>query len=372
MRAFAIQQALLSLGEVQSFIVPVAEPGPSGSRVVSPVRGACSWLAYQRGRALLEVAPLLPVRARNATPAHGENILQQISGQHFDLVYILRLYMAGTALPLMRQFQSTRFLLDVDEDDHAVMRQIALLQQAQGDTALAEQSYSEAGRLQAFAQQALPWFEIIASASPDEAASLQHVFGVSAVSLPNVITPTARDPVLKHGTGFKLLFLGNLDYWPNRDALSWLLTELFPAVLKAIPQAELIVAGHGAVDLKSLHGSDQSIRWLGFVDDLSAVYSQANVCVVPLRAGGGSRLKILEAFNHSVPVVASRKAVEGLAVVHGRQVLLGENPEEFVQAIMHIANDPLMASELANYARQHVCQHHSPVNLELKIRKLLC
>ncbi len=170
---------------------------------------------------------------------------------------------------------------------------------------------------------------------------------------------------------FRLLFIGNLDYWPNRDALIQLLTDIFPRIRQEIEGSELLVAGAGAGDLKAVHGGDPAVQWLGFVEDVSHLYRKANVCVIPLRVGGGSRVKILEAFDRGVCVVASAKALEGLSVSNGIHALFGANSAEIVAAVKRIANDPILASSLIDNARQYVRLEHTPFRLEQRLRAVV-
>jgi len=377
MRAWGTWQALSCLGEVRTFVLPVAETeGYSGETenvthiaTVNPRKAAASWVSYDRGRTLLAHAGKLPERARLAAPAYGEEILHLLDTSRYDLVYVLRLYLAGTALPLMHALSETRFLMDVDENDFSVTCQMADLQKS---SVLKAESEIQ----KAFALQALTWFDAIACSSQAESEHLAKLTGLSAVYLPNIVTPsTLSRPmvVCEDGVGvpFRLLFIGNLDYWPNRDALIQLLTDLFPRIRQEIDGSELLIAGAGADDIKAAHGNDPGVQWLGFVADVSPLYRTASVCLIPLRVGGGSRVKILEAFDRGVPVVASGKALEGLSVSNGIHVLIGANSAEMVAAVKRIADNPILAVSLIDNARQYVRLEHSPYRLGQKLRAVV-
>ena len=373
MRAWGTKQALSSLGELHTFVLPIAETARVSGEAknvtriatIDPRKAAASWISYDRGRKLLAHVGKLPERARLAAPAYGEEILRLLRTSRYDLVYVLRLYIAGTVLPLMNRLPETRFLMDVDENDFAVTRQMADLQKS---SALRTESEIQ----KAFALQALTWFDTIACSSQAESEHLRKLTGLAAVCLPNIVSPVTQSrPIGLRAAGgggpFRLLFIGNLDYWPNRDALIQLLTDIFPRIRQEIDGSELLIAGAGADEIKAAHGNDPGVQWLGFVDDVSPLYYKANVCVIPLRAGGGSRVKILEAFDRGVSVVASARALEGLSVSNGTHVLMGTNSAEMVAAVKRIANNPILAASLIDNARQYVRLEHTPYRLEQRL-----
>ncbi len=190
MRAWGTLRALSSLGELHTVVLPIAEAerdsGQAGNltriAAMNPRKAAASWLSYDRGRTLLAQVPKLPRLARLAAPAYGEEILHHLCTGGYDLVYVLRLYLAGTVLPLMQQLPETKFLMDVDEDDSTVTRQMADLQKS---SVLRAESEIQ----KAFGLQALTWFDTIACSSQAESEHLRELTGLSAVCLPNIVTP---------------------------------------------------------------------------------------------------------------------------------------------------------------------------------------
>ncbi len=100
------------------------------------------------------------------------------------------------------------------------------------------------------------------------------------------------------------------------------------------------------------------MRDRGRLAELDVLYGEATLAIVPLRAGGGSRLKILEAFAHGVPVVATSAAARGIDVAHGRELLLAESDEQLAEATVHLATHPDEAVALAERAFAFVCANH--------------
>jgi glycosyltransferase involved in cell wall biosynthesis len=148
----------------------------------------------------------------------------------------------------------------------------------------------------------------------------------------------AREPRTSPAKG-RLLFFGNLDYFPNVDAVQYLLSEIFPQVRSAHPDAELHIVGRGGAALAQLGAGREGVRFVGAVPDIYAAIAEAEVVVVPLRVGGGTRLKILETLAVGRPVVSTSIGAEGLAVTAGKDLLIEDDPAAFASAVVQMLED---------------------------------
>lgn len=156
----------------------------------------------------------------------------------------------------------------------------------------------------------------------------------------------------------RLLFVGNYEYAPNLDAVQWLLEEIFPRVWLQCPNARLAVAGYGLPEHWRNRWPDERIEWLGFVPDLCALQRRCAGFVAALRHGGGSKLKVLEAMAAGLPLVSTAQGVSGLAVQPQAHYLAGESAEALADAIVRLLNEPSLAQQLADAARDYARQHH--------------
>src|SRR5690606_17946287 len=130
----------------------------------------------------------------------------------------------------------------------------------------------------------------------------------------------------------RLLFLGSLDWMPNIDGLTWFCRHIYPRICKAHPRVSLDVVGRRpTAAVRRLASSDPSIRIHADVPDVRPFLAAAQALVVPLRIGGGSRLKIFEAMSMRRPVVSTTIGAEGLPVAPGRDIAIGDDPETFAQ-----------------------------------------
>lgn len=157
-----------------------------------------------------------------------------------------------------------------------------------------------------------------------------------------------------------LLFTGFFPYRPNGIAAMFLVDEVFPRLAAAYPECRLLLVGAGPSEaLKAAAARDQRIVVTGAVRDMNPWLARATALAVPLFQGGGTRLKMLEAFAAGLPVISTAKGAEGLDARHGTHVLLAERAEEFVDAALAIARDRMLAARLAERARALVADRYS-------------
>jgi glycosyltransferase involved in cell wall biosynthesis len=177
--------------------------------------------------------------------------------------------------------------------------------------------------------------------------------GCRALTVPNGVdtgsfTPRPDANVVAN----QLLFFGRLDYYPNSDGLAFFAREILPLVRVARPDVVLHVVGTGASrDVLALAEAEPAIRLVGRVGDPRDALASAAVVVVPLRVGGGTRLKILEALSMARPVVTTSIGAEGLPVEHERHLLRADTAQDFATAIVSLLADRALAERLGAQGR---------------------
>ena len=148
-----------------------------------------------------------------------------------------------------------------------------------------------------------------------------------------------------------LLFVGSLGYGANLDGLRWFLAEVFPRLRHRVPGTRLRIVGSGGDDTGWL-AEHRGVELLGAVDDIGAELAAAAALVVPILWGAGTRIKILEAFAHRVPVVSTTVGAEGLDVETERELLIADDAEDFAAACQRVAADGRLAQELIDQAHR--------------------
>jgi polysaccharide biosynthesis protein PslH len=150
-----------------------------------------------------------------------------------------------------------------------------------------------------------------------------------------------------------LLFIGNMGYPPCADAALYFCNEIFPLIRQVIGTAELWIVGRDP-RLEVLDLSSSNVHVTGQVDYVIPYYRQSPVCIVPLRAGGGTRLKILEAMALGRPVVSTTIGCEGLDVVDGEHILIADTPRKFAEKTVRLFHDPQLYRSIAANGRKLV------------------
>ena len=154
-----------------------------------------------------------------------------------------------------------------------------------------------------------------------------------------------------------LVFTGSMDWLPNEDAIRYFTEQIMPLVRKQLPGVKLTVVGRNPYpSLVSLSKSDSSIIVTGRVEDVRPYMEQAAAYVVPLRIGGGTRLKIYEAMAMEKPVISTSVGAEGLPVRDGVDLLLADTPEAFAKSVVEVLSDRALAKRLGENAASEVRQ----------------
>ena len=323
MRAGMLLEALAGRFAVDLVIVPVAGPASDVSWatglarsvvVVPPVDDSTgpehvtAQLADATLRQRLRETAPLPARVAAAPPTLANDAHQRLDPRASSprAVFVLRGYLVPFGCTLARRLESRRVVVDLDDDDEAFARSM-------GD-------HQEADAISRLARVWLPEADVVCAASADEARAIATRYDLPTVAtLPNAVRPA---PTIPPPPGDRrLLFVGNLTYPPNLEAAHILVHEILPIVRARHPEASVDLVGP---DAGAVPEADH-VRVAGMVDSLEPWYRASDVVVVPLRHGGGTRIKVLEAFTYRRPVVATPLAVAGLAVTHGADVLVAES-----------------------------------------------
>jgi polysaccharide biosynthesis protein PslH len=193
--------------------------------------------------------------------------------------------------------------------------------------------------------------------------------------VPNVVDTDLIHPVEKSspdGGELVLLFQGGMDWYPNRDAVEYFARAILPRVRAECPKVRFIVAGRNPpARFVERFKSDPAIEFTGTVLDMCPYLAAATVVIVPLRLGGGTRIKILEACAAGKPVVSTILGAEGLGLEAGKHILLADDPAEFAHSVVTLLRDPALRDAIARSARAVVVARFSHLNLKGSLETLM-
>ena len=317
-----------SLGDPSAFLIPRPEPLRLLGKVAA-LRYGTDFYADDRRAQLTERMRSL-VEERRLRP-------------QYDLVWVCQSLVATAAESVTAQAR----VLDIDNIAAAERRRLAtdlsaspvkrLYRRLSADV-LAREERSRASR-----------FDLIVVPSTLERERLGSLpVGVEVV--PNTVGPQPQIRV--KDTGPRMVFSGSLDYEPNVDAVRWLIGGMFDRIRDAVAEAELVVAGRDPTpEIRSLCGA-AGVELVADAPSLDPLYSKARIALAPLRLGGGTRFKVIEAMARGAAVVATETASEGLDVDPGRDLLVATDQAQFVESCVSLLRDPGRAAELGARARE--------------------
>jgi len=167
-----------------------------------------------------------------------------------------------------------------------------------------------------------------------------------------------------------IVFSGLMSYYPNQQGIRWFLDEIFPLIVRRVPNARLVVAGAAPPAWLRARASAH-VEVTGRVPDIRPYLRAASVVVVPLRIGGGTRVKILEAQAMRRPVVSTTIGAEGLGLSHGESILLADRTQEFADRVVDLLSDASQATGIAANAWAHAAGHFSWTDIGERLSAVL-
>jgi polysaccharide biosynthesis protein PslH len=195
---------------------------------------------------------------------------------------------------------------------------------------------------------------VVSPAEVGHVEALTRRSGCRVAVIPNGVDCEHNRPGLVGARPSALVYNGALTYSANYDAMRWFSGEVYQAIRQQVPAVSLTITGlTEGVNLAGL-ALDESVRLTGYVDDIRVPVAGATVCVVPLRQGGGTRIKILEAMALGTPVVATSKGAEGLDVTPEHDILLADEPAAFAAQVLRLLSDGGLRERLSTNARRLV------------------
>jgi sugar transferase (PEP-CTERM/EpsH1 system associated) len=191
--------------------------------------------------------------------------------------------------------------------------------------------------------------------SPIERELLQSANPKLVIStVENGVDAGQLQPLPEATSGHDLLFVGTMNYPPNVDAVLYFCRSILPLIQRRIPDVRLLVIGRVPSPKIQKLAERKDVTVTGYVPDVRPCYQQARVAVAPLRGGGGTRLKILEAMALGRPVVSTSLGCEGLNVVDQEHLMIADDPAEFAERVVQLLGSRTLRSEIVRQARQLV------------------
>jgi len=306
-------------------------------------------------------APIAPRRLGDWFDADAASAaaLGALEGPRPVRIVVFRFYLHDMAALLPPDWRAVAEM-DCDDLESATRWSLAALALRRGRFRVARACAAQAMRYGQLERRLLPSYATVHVSAFEDAARLRRLPGMDAVhASPNKIVPEpGLAPAAVPVGGRTLLFVGALFYPPNEDAMLWFAEAVLPELRRHVPDVRVVAAGRAEESLQrqlSRHG----IGYAHAPADLRPLYAEATAVIAPVRGGGGTKLKVLEAWQHGRPLVATSHAARGLAVDAGRHLLVADRPREFARHCAAVLTDPALAAALVREAgallRSHYC-----------------
>ena len=181
------------------------------------------------------------------------------------------------------------------------------------------------------------------------------------VAIPNGVDVEYFQPLPRGDAARRsLIFVGSLNWYPNIAAVRFLLSQIWPSLKAAVPDLHLDIVGSAPPpSLRELAAAAADVTLHGYVSDVRPLMSAATLYVCPIRDGGGTKLKLLDAFAMRKCVVAHPIACEGIEAIPGQHVVVAESAESFVECIRQLLQQPQAREEIGRAARQLVVERYA-------------
>lgn len=291
----------------------------------------------------------------------------------FDITHVFRLY----SVPVLESIRARATVgaawLDLDDVESSTRRELAALRRIRGEYLAAAQCTVEAEQYARIEADYVPSFDRVFVCSSDDRDHLRGLrIHAAPETAPNVVSPPASPPSTRpRHSPFRFLFVGTLGYLPNRDGLEWFVSDILPRLKETAPMPFVIHVVGGGLPRRvaAALASRPEMKIDGWVPDIAPAYRDADAVIIPLRAGGGTRIKLLEAFAHGCPVISTVAGARGIDADPGRHLLIADHPVEFAAGCMRLMTDVELSARLTASAGSLIRRRYGAAALAEVLRQ---
>lgn len=289
---------------------------------------------------------------RHSVPALRREVEARLDGGAFDLCVADFLF-AVPNIPLAGRVPVVLFAHNVE---HMIWKRISAGARSPLRRVALSVEWRRSRRYEAAACRAVS--RTIAVSGADKAAFSDLAPGVPVGEVPTGVDLDAFAPRGCAENPCELVYVGSMDWYPNEDAVNWFIGDILPRIRRGVPAATLTIVGRNPSDALCTAAKAAGATVTGTVDDVRDYLARAALCVVPLRIGGGTRLKIFEALAMGKATVSTSVGAEGLPVTAGRHLLVADSAEAFADAVSELLRDPSRRRRLGTAGRRLVVERY--------------
>lgn len=296
-----------------------------------------------------------------------QELIHWLKSDRYDIIQLESIFSA-VYLPVIKKYSDAKIVLSAHNIEHQIWQRII-----SHEKNLSKKYYLiiQSKRLKKFEESIFKAVDGITAVTEQDK---QHILSVAS-DKPVVVTPNGMDmkkfavtPIEQQDI-HTIFFLGSLDWIPNQQGVVWFLDNVWPKVLESKSRLQLVIAGKKIPEWMK-NRKDKNTRFYSDVPDTKELYHQYAVMIVPLLAGSGIRVKIIEGMAYGKCIVSTSVGAEGVPYTHGRNIIIADTPEDFVQAIIRLVHHPEEIQQIQQEARRLAEQHYDREKVYLPIVNL--
>ena len=302
-----------------------------------------------------------------------ETYLKSLKWEDFDIVHVERISLAHSILDNINEIrkQKVSAVIDLDElESEVIARSLAYASNSPSTSFGRFLHRLDLQRLRRYESEIIPQFDACTVSSDIEMSHLSRLGFINKkeVIQNSIDTHYYTPDSLNETNNQDILFVGKMSYSPNVDAVTYFVQKIFPEILKKIPSVRFFIVGQKpSGDVLKLHDETRVIV-TGEVPDTRVYHERCSVFVTPIRYGGGTRIKILEAMAMKKAVVSTSVGAEGIPVTNGRDIIIADNDDEFAAQCIKLIQDHSLNRAIGGQAREFVCKFFDSRIIEDRIR----
>ncbi|MCX7697343.1 MAG: glycosyltransferase family 4 protein [Bacteroidales bacterium] len=287
-------------------------------------------------------------------PVFAKKLEDLLRSKKYDIIQIEGLY--GIAyVGVIRKACSSKIVFRPHNIEHLIWRRLALQEKN-----VFKKIYFKrfAHRLEEYEKKVINQYDLLIPISEEDA----HFFRKAGNNKPMQVVPYGIDVesiLIKTDIKKDIFFLGALDWIPNLEGLRWFADKVFPLIKEKLPGCEFWVAGRNPREGLKDELMKWGIRCVGEIENASVFMQEHGVMVVPLFAGSGIRVKIIEAMAHGKAVVATPIAAEGIPVENEKHILISQDPQQMADYIVRLLSDDELHKQIQIQARSFIKSNFS-------------
>jgi len=313
-------------------------------------------MARSRTRDVLHMAKSLASRRpfvieRDRSVAMRRLLRELVSSEAYDVVHADQLNMAQYALGLPVQAR----VLDAHNTVWRIVQRLCRGTPWGVRRLLLELEWRKMRR---YERDVWARFDRIVAVSDEDRRTIESVIAGDGRTdvIPIAVDTTALPRLERDARSQRIISVGTMFWPPNVEGVLWFAESVYPLIRREVPGASLhIVGARPLAEVRKLAQSDSSIEVRGYVEDVAPCLSRSAVFIVPLKSGGGMRVKIIDAWARGIPIVSTSVGCEGIEEAeHGENILIGDTPAEFAAHVVKVIQSASLSRRLVTNGRRTV------------------